>query len=315
MNIREKAAAVIGYLEKTLSPAVKLGAAALGLGGILLAGYFHHNRTSNVTSPTVMITNLKGNSGGSGVVISTSEAESIVLTNYHVCKVVENGGMVVTTYGESHVVKAYNPDTLHDLCLVSVAAKLKSSATIAPKKPALYETATISGHPALLPNVVTTGHFSNNKVIQVFYGLDKCTDKDMEDSTKSLFCMFFGGIPIIKTYEATVVTALIMAGSSGSAVYNDRQELSGLAFAGAGQLSYAFTVPYEYMRTFLDKQDGNTSGWTVPNYRVDLAKQLQEENKNRYRIIANKCANEVEDGPVKSMCDVIVNTLQWQKQL
>jgi S1-C subfamily serine protease len=110
----------------------------------------------------------------------------------------------------------------------------------------------ISGHPALMPNVVTTGHFSGRKVIAVMKGLKPCTAEQANDPGTALLCMIVGGIPDVVQYDSTLVTATIMPGSSGSGVYNSDKELAGVAFAGSENFGFAWTVPYESMKNFID---------------------------------------------------------------
>lgn len=205
---------------------------------------------------TVMITNMSENSGGSGSIISTSTNKSVILTNAHVCDVLnEAGGLVKKEDGSKYMVTGYRKSKFHDLCAVWVAADLKASVNLAAKAPAAYTEATITGHPALLPNVVNKGEFGERKFIEVLTGTKKCTSKNIKSDTDALYCMFFGVIPVITTYESVTVSAIIMGGSSGSAVLNDTGDLSGVVFAGQGRgLSYAFIVPYEYVSIFVNEE-------------------------------------------------------------
>jgi len=280
--------------------------AATSLGSSLFLGTNKENK--NINAATVMITRLDGRSGGSGVVIATKDSESTILTNGHVCHVIENGGTVTTTEGEMHTVKAYKKDVFHDLCLIKVAAKLKNRTNIAKQAPKLYEEATISGHPSLLPNVVTSGHFAGNKVITVFTGITPCTKEELESMPE--ICFFFRGIPVVKTYETTLVTALIMAGSSGSAVYNSNKEISGLVFAGSGDLSFAFTVPFDYVRSFVDLDDGNN--YEKPNYQLDIMTILSGMDKKIERKeLIQRCTSSTLRGKVKEFCNIIINDVVW----
>lgn len=310
---------IVEYLEKSLNVGTKIMIGGIGLIALVWAIYGSFNKTEEITSPTVMITNMKGNSGGSGVVISTNEQESEILTNAHVCELLPFGGKVTTTYGQSHVVKYYKQDIDHDLCLVIIGAKLQGVAKVAKTKPKLYENATISGHPSLLPNVVSKGHFSGNKVISVFQGIRPCTANDMMDDNTTLVCLFFGGMPIVRTFEAEVVTALISAGSSGSAVYNEKQELSGLAFAGKGDLSYAFVVPFEYVSSFLNNNSNgqNRIAFKRPNYNMNIFDLLREKtvinNTINKQELARKCVVEKNlNDEIKTACNIIIDTIRWK---
>jgi S1-C subfamily serine protease len=262
-----------------------------------------------------MITRLS-RGGGTGVIISNKANQSIVLTNNHVCEAIETGGNVVTNSGLKYLITAYAKSQYHDLCLVYVQVDLGISAKVAKAAPKLYTSAAISGHPNLLPTVVTRGHFSGIKQVDVFTGIKKCT-KDMIENNREIaqLCMFFGGIPIVKKYDAMLVTAMIMAGSSGSAVYNSDNEISGLAFAGTDGLSYAYVVPYEYVSNFLDNEPKSI---VKINYELDVLGELQADQrktrKDYFDYISDKCEDATEQLIIKH-CEVILNTQAYRKGL
>lgn len=224
---------------------------------------------NDITNSSVMVTNIAGNSGGTGIILSSSETHSEILTNSHVCKVVEKGGLITGRAG-SFMVASYAHSKVHDLCLVTVEGDLKAHTKVAQTAPTpYYENASISGHPALMPNVITNGHFSGHKVISVMKGITPCTDEQKRDPSTSFICSLIGGIPEITQYEARLVSATIMPGSSGSGVYNDNKELAGVAFAGSGDLGYAWVVPYESMKNFLN-QESKTLQPQKPDNNVDV---------------------------------------------
>ncbi len=66
--------------------------------------------------------------------------------------------------------------------------------------------------------------------------------------------MFFGGLPVITTYQARVTSNFIQPGSSGSAVFNSDGYIAGLVFAGSGPISWAHIVPAEYVNYFVNKE-------------------------------------------------------------
>jgi hypothetical protein len=184
----------------------------------------------------------------------------------------------------------------------------------------MYELATVSGHPALLPNVVTQGHFSGNKIIDVFLGMRKCSKSELEDEQLGFICFFFGGLPQIRTYEAVLVTATIMPGSSGSAIYNGKKELSAVVFAGSGEIGYAYAVPYEYVLNFLN-EEVKTLRPLVPNYELDIKSIIQSENYSRKQInsIESNCREAINDitdetrkTQVQRMCDTIIRDASWR---
>ena len=60
-----------------------------------------------LTSSSVSIFNIAMNSGGSGVVVSSSDAQSVILTNAHICKVIQNGGIVQFENRETHNIVSF----------------------------------------------------------------------------------------------------------------------------------------------------------------------------------------------------------------
>lgn len=309
------------WIEQSLSLKSKLAIGFILLYIVGLAGYLQFIKTDqDVTSATVMIQSLNGG-GGSGVVVESNNGESKILTNNHVCKAMLDGGTVsLNSSGENHLIKYMQFSEDHDVCLLTIAAEMKYTAKIAESAPNIFTEATISGHPSLLPNVVTKGHFSGKKIIQVFQGVKPCTEEEASDPRIGLVCMFFRGLPVVKTYESVLVTATIMAGSSGSAVYNEKQELSGLAFAGSGDLSYAFTVPYEYLwSAYINELP--TAEKVYPNYELDVVKLLLNAN-NRRNLPGSPSSNtdrlrkSCQNPPsltIKEYCDIIIRDLNWRR--
>ena len=206
---------------------------------------------------TVMITNLGKTSGGSGSVLKSDKTESVILTNEHICALIKTGGLV-NRAGVDYTILSYKVYAFHDLCLIKVLENLDVNLSISESSPTLYSDAVITGHPALLPLVVTKGHFSTLKNIDVVVGLTPC-DKDTPQQYE-LYCIFMGGVPIIQTYRTQLVSSTILPGSSGSAVFNSAGEISGVVFASMSrELSYAFIVPQSFVRHFLETQ--NSYNW------------------------------------------------------
>ncbi len=217
---------------------------------LLIAGCGHKALRTNAdfAKTTAMITLDNKHSGGTGVILKSTANSSLILTNRHVCALIQVGGVVTTDQGD-YPVHSYRVYTRHDLCIIEVLANLHEGVTLAEQPPAIYTTATISGHPALLPTLITRGHFATQMPIQLMIGTKVCDGTETGDEAS--MCLFTGMKPIVLTYTAQPVTATIMAGSSGSGVFNNKGELAGLVFAGNQGLSYGFIVPYEYVRDFL----------------------------------------------------------------
>lgn len=203
------------------------------------------------TSVSITLENKR--SGGSGVILKSTPNASFILTNRHVCELIQLGGIVNADQG-TYPVSSFRVYTKHDLCLVKVLVDLHENNSLAEKAPKVYSEAIAVGHPALLPTMITKGHYANKMPISLVVGSRDCdgTETSQEDR---FFCAFTGLKPIIITLEAQPITATIMAGSSGSGVFNERGEIAGLVFAGAQGLSYGFIVPHEYVKDFLAHQD------------------------------------------------------------
>lgn len=227
-----------------------LGVAALFFG--LVKFLEPASKPNDLYANSVMIVNRALNHGGTGVIIKSAKSESVILTNDHVCKAVSNGGVVLTETQRFQIASILESE-VSDLCFVTVLDDLKTNTSIANKAPVAYRKEYVSGHPHLMPNVISEGHYSGRSIIQVMTGIKHCTDSDL-NSDNALVCMFFGGIPIIKAYESVLVTSTIMPGSSGSGVYNESKELTGLVFAGDTEFGYAWTVPYEQLVNFVTKE-------------------------------------------------------------
>lgn len=307
-------------VEKALSPRTKI---AIGVGALILGGYGIRGLfgTTSMPDSTVMITNLAKTSGGSGVILSSGKVESKILTNAHICAVVERGGWVRTSTDHEYLVESYVVSPDHDICLVKVKSDLKVNTEVASSPPQVYDAAHISGHPALLPNIVSDGHFAARKVIQLVKGFKQCEEADYRTPDGAFYCMFFGVIPILKSYESVVVTALIMGGSSGSAVYNWRNQIVGLAFAGHGKsLSFAFIVPYEFLVTFLANVD--TYPVSKPQYTLTLTELINGTNSEDsfsedFRKAKIKCTNTnegYESEELLAICNSMESSTLWLKE-
>ena len=295
-------------LKQFLSSFKKKPLLTVAFTALIGTGYYYGRKPTQVDtfnnadlkSRSVKIVNFNKNSGGSGSIISSSYRESTILTNNHVCEVVVNGGLVIAGTQE-YAVTSFKRSKRHDLCLITVGADLGINTKIADRAPDLQEEAAVSGHPRLLPNVVTRGHFSDKQIISIMTGIRACTEKDME-SPNMLLCFFLGGIPEITTYEAQVVTAYIQGGSSGSPVYNSAGEISAVVFAGSGDISQAYVVPYEAVATFFDEelknletQLPNTTLEYQPRQRRSVTrtqlKSLCEDSKGKdFKVICSVTA-------------------------
>lgn len=305
---KNKVKDVIDKIEKKLTVVQKMAIGGLVLFISFVALTAVLPEKNDPVASSVMIVESSGVSGGSGVILRSATGDSEVLTNAHVCDVVRRGGMVLTK-ASSYMISAMRYSMEHDLCLINVMGDLGVETDIASSAPKqYYEKATVSGHPALYPNVVTSGHFSGTEVIPVLIGFERCTGK--EKGQDLFMCGYFGGMPLIRRYETTLVTATIMPGSSGSGVYNTNEELTGLVFAGSGGLGYAWTVPYEYLKFFIEVE-AHSAEYVLPQttFRFSELKQNKfdisvkcgqiEKIKNpEHKKVAFKICKEVKQLPL-----------------
>lgn len=219
---------------------------------------------------SVRIYNLEMNSGGTGSIYRSYKQGSHILTNKHVCRLIEPGGFVVQD-NKQYLITHYKKFNNHDLCLVRVeknfGINLKVAGTLAKQS----QKSVVSGHPNLLPHIATTGHLSGRISIKLLVGVKKCTDKDFEEVPAK--CIFLGDRAIVETLDAQVVSNLIKPGSSGSAVFSEQGEVVGVAFAGSGgDFSHGFIVPQIYLFYFLQnahRQPFVRVGTPVDNKGVD----------------------------------------------
>lgn len=210
----------------------------------------------------VMITNMPGNSGGTGVVLASSPTKSLVLTNRHVCGLAKSTSMVHSSVVGDATIVSYQPYAKHDLCLITVFTDLGARAELAERAPRVGDSIMVLGHPQLLPVTRMYGAISGKMMVPVSDGMRDCKPGD-----DVFLCFLFGGkMPISHLFESMAVSALISPGSSGSPVFNADGKIVALIFAGLGELSYGIAVPYEYIVNFLSEV--NTIEEHYPNSEV-----------------------------------------------
>jgi len=256
--------------------------------------------TSEYSSTSVMITRYDGRSGGTGVILSSANGESKILTNAHVCELLVGGG-IVSSDKVKGMVKYFQVSGIHDLCLVTTNNSFHISTVLSEAEPEVYDTAIVSGHPHLLPNIITRGHFSQKEIINVLVGFKPCTIEDVTNDKLVEYCNQLGFIPIIRPFEAQVISATIMPGSSGSAVFNEKGEIAGLVFAGAGDFGYGFVVPYEYISNFIN--------YEIASIRPSYPKKFFSVDKNDNIIDIKIACTKATSKKVLQVCDLFFKKL------
>jgi S1-C subfamily serine protease len=256
------------------------------------------------TKASVMITTRSLDHGGTGTILQSSNQGSYILTNAHVCEVVKDGG-VVTANHQQYQVDAYQESPTNDLCMIYVQQNLHESTKISHRAPRLNADATAVGHPALMPTVISEGKFSEHSIINVIIGFKPCTAEDQADPLKGLLCAFLGGIPIERSYDSQLVSATIMPGSSGSAVYNTSNRLVGVVFAGQGDFGYAWTMPYQAVTRFLYREL-RRDGWTYVDQSSVFGVKSEARNVDIYTAM-NKCKTlrTIPNDEVARICNIL----------
>lgn len=245
---------------------------------------------SDLPSHTVMITNLNGNSGGSGTVIYSDEVKSLVLTNGHVCGVVKNGGVIIGAEGKAAVV-SYKISQLHDLCVIQTSAVVGEAARLNKFIPRPFDDATTIGHPHLMPTIITKGHLAGHQTIQVMIGARDCTEAEKNDQGGAgMFCALFGKLPLVKNYDAVATSTLIQPGSSGSAVYSEAGTIEAVIFAGSGDIGFGYAVPFEYIYTFLHDELKSLPS-LHPDSTLMFANSVTS-NRELIQKMIDKCVND-----------------------
>lgn len=270
---------------------MKLFLATLLLTSIACAGM---PSRSELRAKTVRVVNKAKNSGGSGAIVSSGAGGSLILTNSHVCEVVEKGGYV-TKEGNAYSVIAYKRSPDHDLCLVKVKQNLGIQTKVARFSPKINQTTIVSGHPRLLPNIITVGHLTDKIRINVMIGVEECTEEEMLTDYE---CHFFGVKPIIKPYNSQLVSNLIQPGNSGSSVFNKNGEIIAVIFAGGGDLSFGFVVPHMYVSYFMQTHSGY--GWNTPS-------TSKKKKTASLETVKEKCAETTTypNQEIKKICKIV----------
>lgn len=196
--------------------------------------------------------------GGTGVVFRSTDKGTVILTNAHICEAIQTGGKVL--YNGAHAIKRYKPSKVHDICFLFIEENLYVNTVLSKSAPPRYSKIYISGHPHLYPHVVSEGYVSGTGRHKIGVSSRPCTK--LEEEEDPVTCIFEGAtVGVVR--EATLMSALISPGSSGSGVFNTQGELVGLAFAAHGELGYALVVPWKYLDNFV-KKEAKELKWEIP---------------------------------------------------
>lgn len=265
---------------------------------------FHPSTIEDFKKTSVRIYNLEMNSGGTGSIYRSYSNASHILTNKHVCELTVNGGYVVQN-NKKYLVTHYKKFAHHDLCLVRIAKNLGVSLKVARTIEDASKVVYVSGHPSLLPHILTKGHLSDRVEIELLSEIKPCTKEDF--TTRGMECIFFGGIPVLKKMDAQVVSNLIKPGSSGSPVFNKNGEIIGLVYASdSREASFGYIVPQIYLFYFL--QNAHRHTWQKVG-------TLTSSNIDKKEKAVAKCSYTtlIKNDNIRSICKRIKDSMIWRK--
>lgn len=261
------------------------------------------NSISDLQRTSVKVMNLKESSGGTGAILKSFKTGSHILTNKHVCRLIEQGG-VVAQGDKRYLITHYKKFPHHDLCLVRVKNDLGINLVISDKVSKQSSTAYVSGHPSLLPHIASKGHLSAHEDIQLVVGLKKCNEENFKKN--AAYCIFFGGIPVVQTFESVVVSNLIMPGSSGSSIFNKNGEIVGVIYAGNGRgLSYGYAVPHIHLLYFI--QNSRRFKW------VKVGTEVSDKGLIDRIFNFDKCQQGIRAKSIRDFCRSVENNMIWRK--
>lgn len=235
-------------------------------------------------------------SGGSGSIFKSYTNATHILTNKHICRIIEQGG-TVKYYDKDYIITHYKKFPNHDLCLVRIGKSLGLSTVVGDTLAKTSSVTYASGHPSLLPHILTKGHLSDRMDIELVVGVKAC-----EEGDTSFECMWFGGSPVVQSFESRVISNLIKPGSSGSGVFNDKGEIVGVVFAGDGRdFSHGYIVPHIQVLFFL--QNAHRYDWVEVGTPVDdeglsgrvfdygACKQILIKDDSKYNSLKRFCTS------------------------
>lgn len=204
----------------------------------------------------VKLTNLEGNSGGTGFYVKTPSGKIVTLTNGHVCRLAVNGVLMSRTDTDVDAVNVIAQYEDNDLCIVDAPEGTKTGFRVA-----LYtrntENIYVLGHPLLEPKTLTKGQLSGNMTIDVLQGYNvvPCEGKTyrqvLPDPNDLMAALLGIKYACIRTSDADIITANILPGNSGSPVLNAFGHVVGVVYAGSPGTGRGFIVPLTDVKEFL----------------------------------------------------------------
>lgn len=192
--------------------------------------------------------------GGTGMIYKSMKSRSWILTNAHVCEMMQKHGGIAETYKGDFDVTRVQISEIHDLCVAEVNTNLKINNKISRTAALKGDRVWIVGHPSLLPLIIVEGYVSDRDDIMVNDSSKPCEEADYKNPDTRWECAITGKVSTASSYDSLLTSGLIEPGSSGSPVYNEYGEVVAVVFAGAGSRGQAWCVPWEYVNAFLTQE-------------------------------------------------------------
>lgn len=283
-------------------------AAALLFSQISLAETVTPKTIAELKETSVRIMNLEMNSGGTGSIFRSYENATHILTNKHICRLIEPGG-VVDYKGKQYLVTHYKKFDQHDLCLIRINANLGVNTDIAEDLAKESSKTIVSGHPSLLPHIVTVGHLSEHQDIELIVGIRACTKEEI--AADPMTCAYFGGYPVVKSFDSQLVSNLIKPGNSGSAVFNKDGKIVGVVFAGSSRdFSFGYIVPQLYLLYFI--QNAHRLEWVTVGTPVDDG-GLSDRVFDYKKCEEAQFLRALKFKKIRDLCESLSDTMIWSK--
>lgn len=223
---------------------------------MLFGSQLHNDYLNLKRTSIVKLTSADGTSGGTGFYVKTPSGKIVTMTNGHVCRLATDGIILSDDGRIKAPVKVIAQYEDNDLCIVAAPDKIKSGLSVAGSVRE-GEDVYVLGHPLLMPKTLVAGEVSGGVLAEILQGINmpcegKTYKKIIPDPNDFAALIFGVQWYCVRTTQATIVTANILPGNSGSPVLDVFGHVVGVAFAGQPGTSRGLIVPLDDVKNFLN---------------------------------------------------------------